>query len=322
MKIAILGATSEIAKDLVRSFLSEQKHECVLFSRRPERMKVWQAEQRFLNPYPTEDFHAFAASQKFDALINFVGVGNPAAAASMGASILEVTAFYDEMALAYLREHPGCQYVFLSSGAAYGENFEQPVTSDSYASFPMGNRPVVNWYSIAKFYAEMRHRAMSEFSIIDLRVFNYVSRYQDVNAKFLITDMVRAIISSELFKTNSTNIVRDYLCPRDFALMVAAALGAGGVNTAMDCFTKGPTDKYSLLECMHGKFGLQYEIVDSASQVSLTGLKNNYYSTNHLASDYGYMPEKTSLEGIAFEIGALLAAKDSHPACQLQGDIK
>lgn len=319
MKIAILGATSEIAKNLIRSFLCEQKHECVLFSRRPERMTMWQANQRFTNPYPTADINAFNTGQQFDALINFVGVGNPAVAASMGASILEVTAFYDEMALAYLREHPGCRYLFLSSGAAYGENFEKPVAADSYASFPMGNQPISNWYSIAKFYAEMRHRAMPEFPIIDLRIFNYVSRYQDINAKFLITDMVRAIMRSELFKTNSTNIVRDYIYPGDFSLMVAAALSADRVNAAMDCFTKAPTDKYSLLECMHDKFGLQYEITESASHTNLTGLKNNYYSTNYLASDYGYMPEKTSLEGIEIEIGALLVAGKQHRVHHLQG---
>lgn len=309
MKIAILGATSEIAKDLIRSFSSEQLHECVLFSRRSERMKEWQVEQGFAKPYAVQDIDAFNSGQPFDALINFVGVGNPALAASMGASILDVTALYDQKALDYLNDHPGCRYIFLSSGAVYGEDFAKPATALSHASFPVNKGQPTNWYSIAKFYAEMRHRAFPEMHIADIRVFNYVSRYQNINARFLITDIARAIHQSQLLKTASSNIIRDYICPSDFFRMISAVLDGDGLNAALDCYTKAPIDKYSLLDYMSQRFGLRYEVEDSEQHINVTGLKSNYYSTNYIASEYGYMPEKTALEGVLAEIGALLEAQ-------------
>jgi hypothetical protein len=42
-------------------------------------------------------------------------------------------------------------------------------------------------------HAEAKHRALFNFSIVDVRVFNYFSHTQDMNARFLITDIVRAI---------------------------------------------------------------------------------------------------------------------------------
>ena len=45
----------------------------------------------------------------------------------MGASIFDVTLKYDEMALDYVRQHPDCRYIFLSSGAAYDSKEEHSV---------------------------------------------------------------------------------------------------------------------------------------------------------------------------------------------------
>jgi hypothetical protein len=40
-------------------------------------------------------------------------------------------------------------------------------------------------------HAEAKHRALFNFSIVDVRVFNYFSHTQDMNARFLITDNLR-----------------------------------------------------------------------------------------------------------------------------------
>src|SRR5450830_1025834 len=105
MRIAILGATSQIAKDLVVSLSKKNAHELALFARRPEAVSLWLTNINLSNRYIVANFEAFNPSLPFDAIINFVGVGNPVQTAAMGASIFDVTLKYDEMALNYVRHH-------------------------------------------------------------------------------------------------------------------------------------------------------------------------------------------------------------------------
>jgi len=311
MKIAILGATSEIAKDLIRWLLFVPGYECVLFARRPDAVTTWLADQRLPNGFAVKYFDQLFEISDFDAIINFVGVGNPALAAQMGASILNVTASYDDLALAYVKNRPACRYIFLSSGAVYGENFDAPVTCASRAIFPINDSQITNWYSVAKFYAEMRHRTLSEQSIIDIRVFNYISRYQNINARFLLTDMIRAIKEPTIFKTSTSNFYRDYLSPVDFCQLIACVLNGPNINSAIDCFTKAPVDKHSLLNSMSQRFGLVYEFTKELGSANVTGLKPNYFSTNQLATElFGYIPQKTALEAVVEETGAILNSKE------------
>jgi hypothetical protein len=41
-----------------------------------------------------------------------------------------------------------------------------------------------------------------------------------MNARFLITDIVRAIKNKKIFKTSADNIVRDFITPPDFYHLV------------------------------------------------------------------------------------------------------
>ena len=122
MRIAILGATSQIAKDLIVSFSSETDKYLHLFARRPNEVNQWLSTVDLAGRYLVADFSGFA-KQEYDAVINFVGVGNPAQAVVMGNTIFDVTLRFDEMVLDYLKMHPTCRYLFLGSGAAYGSNF-------------------------------------------------------------------------------------------------------------------------------------------------------------------------------------------------------
>jgi hypothetical protein len=67
-----------------------------------------------------------------------------------------------------------------------------------------------------------------------------------------------------------------------------------------------PIDKPNLLTAMRKKFGLQYEITQASVSVNATGIKPNYYSLNTRASDFGYQPTLTSLEGIVKEMQVIL----------------
>ena len=301
MKIAILGATSQIAKDLIVSFSEYTDYHCILFSREPDSVCSWLHAVGLEGLQQSKGYPVFSDGS-YDAVINFVGVGDPARAKQTGASIFDITYQYDQLALDYVAAHPVCKYIFLSSGAVYGNVFEKPVDRESTAQININWLDSSGWYGVAKLYAESRHRALPEFSIVDMRVFNYFSHTQDISARFLITDLLKAIRDNSLFKTSPVNIVRDFLHPSDFFQLVQCILNAGEINTAVDCYTRAPIDKMTLLGAMEERYGLQYEVDSCANIVNATGLKMNYYSMNRGAEALGYKPQLSSLDGIQVEL--------------------
>lgn len=305
MRIAILGASSQIARDLIVSFSAAKDKHLHLFARCPDDVKKWLVSVGLAARYPVDDFSEFT-KQEFDAVINFVGVGNPAQAVAMGNSIFDITLRFDEMVLEYLQAHPACRYLFLSSGAAYGSSFDKPATRDTPAIVAINNLAPHEWYSVAKLHAECRHRAHPELHIIDIRVFNYFSRTQDISTRFLITDILRAIRDKTVLKTSPDYIVRDFMHPSDFFNLVSVLLSAPAANAVVDCYSRAPIDKPSLLAAMQEKFGLQYEITEATASINATGSKPHYYSLNTRAADFGYQPVLTSLEGILREACAAL----------------
>lgn len=305
MRIAILGATSQIARDLILSFSGTPDVRMHLFARRTQEVSRWLVATGMSGRYPVDDFSAFATLE-FDAVINFVGAGDPAQIAAMGGSILEVTLRFDGMVLDYLQSHPQCRYLFLSSGAAYGSVFREPVQRDTPAVVKINDLAPHELYGVSKLHAECRHRAHSELAIVDIRVFNYFSRTQDIEARFLITDMLRAIRDQAVLKTSSEYIVRDFLNPSDFHGLVSALLAAPPANVAVDCYSLAPIDKPQLLAAMQKEFGLRYETMEAGAGVNATGGKPHYYSLNKRAAEFGYRPARTSLEGILQEAAAIL----------------
>ena len=303
--MAILGATSQIAKDLTLSFSVEDNKQLHLFARRPNEVTKWLESVGLSGRYLVNDFSVFGA-QEFDAIINFVGVGNPAQAIAMGASIFDLTLEYDGLALNYVRQHPKCRYLFLSSGAVYGSSFDSPVDTNSKAVISINNLQPQDWYTVAKLHAECRHRSLAHLPIIDIRVFNYFSHTQDMDARFLITDIVRAIRDKTLLKTSADYMKRDFIGPDDFHQLVTAILSSPATNDAVDCYSKAPIDKPSLLAVMCEKFGLTYKISETSTSVNATGGKPHYYSLNKRAADFGYEPKFTSSYSLILEFKSFL----------------
>jgi len=307
MKIAILGATSQIAKDLIVSFSRHGEYQCILFSRSPTNVTAWLKELH-IQSYSSHAYAEFPQGD-YDAIINFVGVGDPSRAKKIGASIFDITYDYDQLALTYIKKKPECKYIFLSSGAVYGNVFEQPVNSESAAQVPVNNLGETHWYAIAKLYAEARHRALKNLSIVDVRVFNYFSHTQDMSARFFITDMLRAIRDHEVFETTSENIVRDFLHPDDFYQLIGSILKAEPANMAVDCYSKAPVDKMTLLEMMKKEFHLEYKVTDDDVSVNATGNKLNYYSLNKAAESFAYQPHIISLQCVLLELKKTLVGE-------------
>jgi nucleoside-diphosphate-sugar epimerase len=307
MRIAILGATSQIAGDLIQSLCSAGSFELYLYARRPNSVIRPLTTQSRTPIKHVGDYDSFGLNIEFDVLINFIGVGNPAAVAKMGADIFDITWKFDELALNYIRTHSKCRYIFLSSGSAYGSDFDTPAQYESNSKIPVNNLTEQNWYGVAKLHAECRHRSNKNLSIIDFRVFNYFSASQDIESNFLISDIIRSIRDKMIFETASSNIYRDYLHPHDFFGLFLSVLKSPPSNDVIDCYSRAPIDKISLLTFMRDRFGLKYELSGKDSSVNSTGMKTNYYSLNKNAEKFGYLPTLTSLEGVALETEIILS---------------
>ena len=305
MRIAILGANSQIAKDLLLSFSKKKKYEFSLFVRKAELLKKWINNKNLNKNYQVQEYSNFNNNQKYDLIINFVGVGDPVKAQNMGSDIFKITEQYDDMALDYVKCNKETKYFFLSSGAVYGGDYEKPVNEKTVAMIDINNLGPTNWYTIAKLYAEAKHRSLSDLPIVDIRVFNYFSHRQNMDTRFLITDIARAIKNKEVFKTSPNNIVRDFITPPDFYNLIRTIIDFKPINIALDCYTKSPVLKFDLLSEFGSKFGLKYEVDKDIDIVNATVAKLNYYSTNKIAKNMGYTPTNTSIDGVIQEIVSL-----------------
>ena len=304
--IAIIGASSQIAQDLIVSFTRKSEHKLLLYVRDKISSYIWMKEHKVGENATLYSYDEYGDIDH-DVVINFVGVGDPQRAADMGASIFEVTTKFDDLVLNYLYKNPNRRYFFLSSGAAYGNNFLEPVNNTSVALTNINHITPLDYYATAKLHAEVKHRAQTNSPIIDLRVFNYFSRTQNMDARFLITDIVRAIRNNQVLKTSPDNIWRDFLHPKDFYQLVCCIIESPPNNCAIDCYSSQPIDKMALLKEIKENFGLQYEITrhNYNKSINATGVKPNYYSTNMKAADFGYEPSFSSLSGILSELNSI-----------------
>lgn len=307
-RIAILGASSRIAGDLILWLARQPGTALHLYVRRPQQMLDWLHQNGIAGQAQVGSYPHFGEGGEYFAVINFVGVGDPARALSMGAEILDLTHRFDSLALEYVQRHPRCRYLFTSSGAAYGSRFESPVDEDSQAAFAINALGSDAWYGMAKAHAECRHRAHPGLQIMDIRIFNYISQTQDLSARFLVTDAIRAIRDRSVLQTSAARTMRDYLHASDFCALVDAVLAAPPTNDVIDCYSKAPIEKTELLQALQAAFGLRYTVSPEQAGVNATGHKPCYYSLNRRASRFGYAPALSSLDGVLDATAALLDA--------------
>jgi nucleoside-diphosphate-sugar epimerase len=309
MKIAIIGATSQIAKDLIISFHENTDYDCFLFSRNTKKVtkNLFNRLENFR--YKNLLYDSFSNEEEFDLILNFVSIVNPVPHKISGSEVFKVSESFDNMILNYLLKYPKTKYIFLSSGAVYGDIFHKPASKSSLSKFNINSFQYKDYYSISKFYLEAKHRSFETFSIVDLRVFNYFSSTQDLNANFFIIDVVNALMNKKTLATSSENIMRDYITPSDFFSLIQKIISFGELNIALDCYSKAPTKKFDLLAILERDFGLAYNVFDNESKKNVKDLKMNYFSKNKLAETIGYYPEYSSIEGILKELNVLFLSK-------------
>ena len=306
MHIAILGANSQIAKDLISFFFPSVT--LYLFVRRKSETVNWVESKNLACRVTVFEYDDFF-NNGYDAIINFIGSGNPAKTADLGGEIFEITRQFDSMAIKYLDLNPCCKYIFFSSGAAFGSVFDVPLHEKATATVDLNHFNKQDWYGVAKLYAECCHRARPDLSISDLRVFSYFSRSQNINARFLLSDAARAIIERTTLLIADDPIERDYIHPEDLFQLISLILGQSKFNGAIDCYSKNPVSKMQLMDALIERYGLKVEISSSTGVINATGFKKKYYSLDKRAQSIGYVPKYGSLEGILVEMDSLLKEK-------------
>lgn len=306
-RIAILGATSHIAKGLIDNFCRDKVNKLHLFARSAGKVKDFLMSINcgaVCKVGPLAEF----GKDHYDVIINCVGIGNPALLEDTGASIFELTETYDNLILSYLKNNKASIYINFSSGAVYGREFPCAVNKASKNYISVNILDESCHYSIAKLNSEAKHRSYPELKIIDLRIFAYFSRFIDLRSKYLITDIINSIKKGEVFKTGKNNIVRDYIGPEDLFSLVCCCIEKGS-NKAYDVYSRKPVRKFDILRSFHAKFGLNYEIAKMPALSSVTGTKEIYYSKYRLAKELGFKPKYDSLKLLIKETEAILGKR-------------
>ncbi len=297
-KIAILGATGHIAKSLINIFCKESGYELFLFSRNPEKVET------FMKDY-SKSYHNCLINwfdvYDYDVIINGIGIGNPA---KIDGSVFSLTEEYDNLILTYLRSHPKTLYVNLSSGAVYGGEWRLPVSESSYVTLNMNNVIDKEFYGIAKLYSEAKHRALSQFNIVDLRIFGYFSRFINLDYPYFMCDVVKCVKNKCAIETSQDNIFRDYVNPEDLFNLIEKCIVHKKINDVFDVYSLKPVSKLEILAHFIDEYELNYTIKNVS--ISATGNKTNYYSNNKRAEVIGYIPRYTSLETVMNEAKYLL----------------
>lgn len=304
MRIAILGANSHIAGDLIYGLSKDPKYQLYLFSRRLPEMHAWLAKNELTNRHFAAGYDVFHRGQ-YDVIINFVGAGCPIQVQKMGNSIIEVTKRFDLMVIDYLEAHSNCKYIFISSGAVHDELFDNMPSYHKPRHCSDDQLSSVDWYGLSKKYAEENHRKLQSLSIVDIRVFSYFSHTQRLDTHFLMSDVIHALYNnSELVVSNDVT-VRDYLHREDFYQIIEIFIHAEHLNDAIDCYTRSPVEKIQLLDAIKRDFGLRYSVEDKIQQRASRS-KSYYYSDNHRAESFGYFPKWGSLNSVISEVSLLL----------------
>jgi nucleoside-diphosphate-sugar epimerase len=303
-KIAIIGATSHIAKGLIYNFLKVNQYQLILFARSSEKVMNFLKEIKQKNEVVIKLISEFGL-ENYDIIINCIGIGNPSKLEAEN-DIFRLTEHFDNLVIDYIYKHQDSMYINFSSGAVYGSAFDSPVNEFSSTCINVNHILTEQHYCIAKLNSEAKHRSMQALNIIDLRIFGYFSHFIDLDTKYLLSEIILCIKSKKEFFTGATNIVRDYVHPLDLFSLIQQLITKSCCNDAFDVLSLHPVSKFEILDYFRTSYDLKYRIIENPVSVTATGNKNNYFSTNKKVFQTGYSPAFTSLEAIIKESKEIL----------------
>jgi len=292
-KIAILGANGHIGKNLI-SYFSTSNHNLFLFSRKKKLFSKFIKNFHFTNSPKICDYKKFEKFH-YDLIINCVGSSDPAKIAE-NAHIQNITEYYDNKIINYLIENQKSMYIFFSSGIVYDGEFKNPVRSTTKLSMNINKTKKSDFYKISKINAEIKHRLLSDLNIVDIRIFSFFSKFLDLNSSFLMADIVNSVKNKTVFVTNSQNIKRDFVHPKDLFQLIVLCMKQKSMNSAIDLYSKKPISKFEIIKYFQDKYGLTYKI----KKILKNKTKTNYYTTKKF-NELGYKPKFSSMDSIMDE---------------------
>lgn len=292
-QIAILGATGYIGRSLLATGL-KQKLAIDGFSRDPKKAKADLGKYNIevQNLYSYEEF----LGNDYDVVVNATGVGSPRKIAEDPKQVEIVTKKVDDILLSYLSKHPNARVFSISSGSVH----KAPKHFTDKGQLSSGDQ-----YTLAKFDSEQRHRGWSKYSVIDLRVFAFVSRWLNTEENFFIADVAKCLLADSTLKTMPNDMVRDFATADDLWEVISFLVSKEPLNDAFDIKSASPVSKFELLKEVAKKLGLKYEIEQDMLDQSPTGQKNEYYSKSDDLENMGFKTAKTSLENVLTELTSL-----------------
>lgn len=307
LKIAIMGATSHIAKGLLYNLNSVSETELFPFTTSPKKLAKFIINHG-LNCQVYEGYSEFN-SNWYDMIINCVGMGATNSPRFDRRNYFSVLEPFDNMAISYVKMCPDCTYVCLGSGAIYGR-LSAPANDTTINSILVNHVTKEEHYSISRLYSEAKHRAHADLKIVDLRIFSYFSRFADLSDNYFMNQVIAHILQNKELVVTCDDILRDYLHPNDLISAIFQSKRLAG-NQAMDLCSKKPVLKSQILDHMSNTYGLQYKIDDLIGCNSASGVKLIYTSDDKAAQrSINYKPIYTSMEAIITETQEILKMCD------------
>jgi nucleoside-diphosphate-sugar epimerase len=303
--ISILGATGHIGKNLSIYFGKDKNFELFLFARDEKKLEKILTQYESKNNFSIRKYDEFNDS-RYDAVINCVGLSNPADIAVAEEESLETTETFDVLTLEYLKNFPKTKLINFSSGAVYGGQFSSPIKYTTLIDKNFNYMNIKSNYALATIRSEIKHRTLKNLNIIDLRLFSFFSRFINLDAKFLMCEMISSIMQNKKFLTDETDIYRDYIHPKDLFSYVKKCICKDSLNDVFDLRSKKPIGKFELLNFLKEKYGLQYEIDSGVKLSNPTGFKRNYYSESRKVESLGHKPEYSSMDTILDELSFII----------------
>jgi nucleoside-diphosphate-sugar epimerase len=281
-KIAIMGARGHVATNIYWQL--RDNNEIYQFSRE----QIEDPQGGYL-VYPYSDFFNY----DYDLIINCVGFGNPEEIETAGVQLFLVTEEYDNKVLSYLNEHPNTRYIFISSGAVHNQFFVDDLQKK-------------NFYQISKINAEAKHRSLPALNIVDIRLYSFFTRFTNLDSKFFMSALIKAILTKTVFVTNEREMIRDYINPKDLINLIELSLKPKHLNEGFDIYSLSPISKFEILRYFQDKCRLKVKFDNRYKSFSSVG-KDIYASTfKRKAAILGYKPKYTSLKTIKEESACLL----------------
>lgn len=307
MNIAIMGATSHIARNLIVRFAAESPDDrLLLFCRK--RQPVEEFTGRYAPHGNIQIVEGYGDFDRYpmDVMINCVGAGTPGSTGFDVRNWFSVTAKFDDLALDYLaKTNPGALLINFSSGGIYGTRTSPPFGEMSELRIPVNNIAVSDYYSIARLHSEAKHHSHPEWRIVDLRIFSFFSSFMPPDAGYFMSDVLKAVADNETLITRQDDMIRDYIAPDDLFRLIKFCISRQEINGAFDVTSAKPAGKFEILECFQEKFGLKWRF--DRVKDSPNGSKPVYFSESERLQKAGFRAEYTSLDGLIVEVERFLA---------------